>query len=59
MNNQDILKALQKNRDVTSFARFIGISTRGLYKLLQSQKPWSNQYSLFKKFVIAKYNKDI
>ena len=59
MSNQDILKALQKNRDVTNFAKFIGISTRGLYKLLQSPKPWSNQYSLFKKFVIAKYNKEL
>ena len=59
MNNRDILKALQKNRDVTSFAKYIGISTRGLYKLLQSPKAWDNQLLLFREFVIAKYKGEL
>ena len=59
MNNQEILKVLQKNRDVTNFAKYIGISTRGLYKLLQSPKPWDNQLLLFREFITAKYKGEL
>lgn len=45
MNNQDILKALQKNRQVTAFAKYIGYkSPRALYKTMQSTKRKDNQY---------------
>ena len=55
MNNQDILKALRAKRDIASFARYMHMSTRGVYKLLNSTKPQSNQYYNFMQFIKAQY----
>ena len=55
MSNQEILNALRAKRDITNFARFLGMSARGVYKLLESTKPQSNQYYNFIQFIKSKY----
>lgn len=55
MNNQEILKALRAQRDITNFAKFLKMSVQGVYKLLKSDKPQSNQYYNFIRFILSKY----
>ena len=59
MTNKEIKTALQYKRDMTSFARFIGISTRALYSLLESEKIRDRQHYNFIQFILAKYKSDI
>ena len=59
MTNKEIKAALQYKRDMTSFARFIGISTRALYSLLESKKIRDAQYLNFIRFIIAKYKEEL
>ena len=55
MTNKEILSALRAKRDITNFAWFLGMSAQGVYKLLESTKPQSNQYYNFIQFIKAKY----
>ena len=59
MTNKEIKAALQAKRDMTSFAQFIGISSRALYSLLESEKIRDAQYLNFIRFVIAKYKSEL
>lgn len=59
MTNKEIKAALQAKRDMTSFARFIGISTRALYSLLESEKIRDRQHYNFIQFITAKYKSEI
>lgn len=55
MTNNEILKALKNKGDVSNFARFLNMSTRGIYKLLNNPKPQSNQYYNFMQFIKTQY----
>lgn len=56
MNNQEILKALQKKRRVTAFAKYIGYkSPRALYKAMKSEKKKDNQYYNFIMFLLEEF----
>ena len=59
MTNKEIKAALQAKRDMTSFAQYIGISTRALYSLLESEKIRDNQYYNFIRFILAKYKGEL
>lgn len=59
MTNKEIKAALQAKRDMTSFAKYIGISTRALYSLLESEKIRDRQHYNFIQFILAKYKSDI
>lgn len=52
MNNKEILKALKARRKCSDFARFLGISVQGLYKLLNNESPARNQYYNFIKYLL-------
>ena len=54
-NNQEILELLRANRDISDFARFLGISNQGLYRLLDSKKAHKNQYGNYVEFIKRKY----
>lgn len=55
MENKEILEHLRTHRDITAFAKYIGISPQGLYKLLKKEDKKSNQYYNFIQFVLDKY----
>ena len=55
MENKEILNHLRTHRDITSFAKYIGISPQGLYKLLRKEDKKSNQYYNFIQFALDKY----
>jgi DNA-binding phage protein len=55
MENKEILQHLRTRRDITAFAKYIGISPQGLYKLLRKEDKKSNQYYNFIRFVLDKY----
>jgi DNA-binding phage protein len=55
MENKEILQHLKTHRDITAFAKYIGISPQGLYKLLKKEDKKSNQYYNFIRFVLDKY----
>jgi DNA-binding phage protein len=55
MENKEILQHLKTHRDITAFAKYIGISPQGLYKLLRKEDKKSNQYYNFIRFVLDKY----
>ena len=59
MTNKEIKAALQAKRDMTSFAKYIGISTRALYSLLESEKIRDRQHYNFIQFILAKYKSEI
>lgn len=52
MKNSDILKALQHRRKVSDFAKFLGVTPRTVYNLLQSEKPKDSQYYNFIKYLL-------
>jgi hypothetical protein len=52
MKNSDILKALQHRRKVSDFAKFLGITPRTVYNLLQSEKTKDSQYYNFIKYLL-------
>ena len=58
MENKDILKALSKKRKVSEFARFINVSTRTVYNILNSDKPKDSQYYMFTRFLIVEFTKE-
>ena len=55
MTNKEILTALKNKRDVTAFARFMGVTVRTIYNILNSEKKRDNQYYNFIQFIKDKY----
>ena len=55
MNNKEILKALQRRRKCSDFAKYLNISVQGLYKLLNNESPSRNQYYNFIKYLIHEF----
>ena len=55
MTNQEILTALQKKRKITAFAKFLGMTTPGVYALLKNDKKQYNQYWNFIEFIKQDY----
>ena len=55
MENKEILKHLRTHRDIAAFAKYIGISPQGLYKLLRKEDKKSSQYYNFIQFVLDRY----
>ena len=55
MENKEILKHLRTHRDITAFAKYIGISPQGLYKLLKRESVKDNQQHNLKEFVFSRY----
>lgn len=58
MENKEILKYLSKHRHKAKFAKYLGISTRQIYNLLNSDKPQHRQEGNFIDFVFAEYIKE-
>lgn len=58
MENKEILKHLSKHRHKSKFAKYLGISTRQIYNLLNSDKPQHRQAGNFIDFVLAEYIKE-
>lgn len=59
MTNKEIKAVLQAKRGMASFAHYIGISTRALYSLLESEKIRDRQHYNFIQFITAKYKGEI
>lgn len=57
MTNADILKVLQSKRKVAEFARFLGMSRMGVFKLLKNDKKRYNQYMNYIEFIKREYEK--
>lgn len=55
MTNAEILAVLQKKRKITAFARFLGMTTPGVYALLKNNKKQYNQYGNFMEFIKQDY----
>ena len=55
MTNKEILTALKNKRDITAFARFIGVTVRTIYNILNSEKKRDNQTHNFIEFIKDKY----
>lgn len=55
MTNSEILAVLQKKRKITAFARFLGMTTPGVYALLKNSKKQYNQYGNFMEFIKQDY----
>lgn len=55
MENKEILQHLKRNRDITAFAKYIGISPQGLYKLLSKEDTRHNQYYNLVRFLLDRY----
>ena len=51
--NEQILVRLQEKRQLTRFARFIGISQQGLRKRLESQKLKDNLSGVYIQFLLS------
>lgn len=52
MKNPEILRALKNKRKVSDFAKFIGVTPRTVYNLLQSEKSKDSQYYNFIKYLL-------
>lgn len=57
MTNNDILKTLKSRRKVTAFAKFLGMSTAGVYALLKNDKQQYNQYGNYIEFIKKEFEK--
>lgn len=55
MTNKEILTALKSKRDITAFARFMSVTVRTIYNILNSEKKRDNQYYNFIQFIKAQY----
>ena len=51
LDNNEILYILKRKRKLSAFARFLGMSVQGIYKLLDNQKPQYNQYGNYIEFI--------
>ena len=52
--NAEILSILQKNREITAFAEFLGLTRQGIYKLLESEEIHRNQYWNYIRYLESK-----
>ena len=57
MTNKEILQALQHKRKVSAFAKFLNMTTAGVYALLKSEKPQYNQYGNYIEFIKQEFEK--
>lgn len=57
MTNKEILQALQHKRKVSAFAKFLNMTTAGVYALLKSEKPQYNQYGNYIAFIKQEFEK--
>lgn len=55
LKNKEILNILKRKRKLSAFARFIGMSLQGVYKLLQNTKPQYNQYGNYIDFIRSEF----
>ena len=55
LNNREILEILKKRRKLSTFARFLGMSLQGVYKLLENKKPQYNQYGNYIEFIRSEF----
>ena len=55
LNNREILEILKKKRKLSAFARFLGMSLQGIYKLLGNNKPQYNQYGNYIEFIRSEF----
>lgn len=55
LNNKEILDILKKKRKLSAFARFLGMSLQGVYKLLENKKPQYNQYGNYIEFIRSEF----
>lgn len=55
LNNREILDILKKRRKLSTFARFLGMSLQGVYKLLGNNKPQYNQYGNYIEFIRSEF----
>ena len=55
LSNDKILKILQRKRKISAFARFLGMSLQGVYKLLGNDKPQYNQYGNYIEFIRSEF----
>lgn len=58
MTNKEILQALQHKRKVSAFAKFLNMTTAGVYALLKSEKPQYNQYGNYIEFIKQQFEKE-
>jgi hypothetical protein len=52
MKNSEILRALQHQRKISEFAKYIGVTPRTVYNILKSEKPKDSQYYNFIKYLL-------
>jgi ERCC4-type nuclease len=52
MKNTDILRALQHRRKISDFAKFIKVTPRTVYNILNSEKPKDSQYYNFIEYLL-------
>ena len=57
MTNKEILQALQHKRKVSAFAKFLNMTTAGVYALLKSEKQQYNQYGNYIEFIKRDFEK--
>ena len=57
MTNKEISTALKAKRKVAAFGRFLGISTRTVYNLLNSDKTKDSQYYNYILFLRSMFEK--
>lgn len=57
MTNKEILQALQHKRKVSAFAKFLNMTTAGVYALLKSEKQQYNQYGNYIQFIKSEFEK--
>ena len=55
LNNREILEILKKRRMLSTFARFLGMSLQGVYKLLGNNNPQYNQYGNYIEFIRSEF----
>jgi hypothetical protein len=58
MTNKEILQALQHKRKVSAFAKFLNMTTAGVYALLKSEKQQHNQYGNYIEFIKQQFEKE-
>lgn len=55
LKNNEILYILKRKRKLSVFARFLGMSLQGVYKLLENNKPQYNQFGNYIEFIRSEF----
>lgn len=53
--NSEILDILRRNRKISAFSRFLGITPQGVYGLLKNDKKQNSQYFNYILFIMEEF----